>query len=115
MHNCYDAQQGYERPKHFLVQPIIVVIVLTHVLVDVIEMTRASFSSQPTKYSAHVLVSCLQIMHLVISFSYSYHQLTSMHASKVYFHSHLCIQNAPWIVMHSLAHPYPIWQKYAFL
>jgi hypothetical protein len=53
MRSCYDAHQGYARPKYFLIGPIIVVIVLApilaHVLVYAIEMTHASFPSQPAK------------------------------------------------------------------
>jgi hypothetical protein len=68
MHNCYDAHQGYARPKHFLVQPIIVIIVLPPVLVYALEMTIASFPSQPAKCSAPFLVSSLQITHHVFFF-----------------------------------------------
>jgi hypothetical protein len=59
MRNYYDAHQGCARLKHFLVRPKIVVIVPTHVLVYALEMTRASFPSQPAKCSAPFLVSCL--------------------------------------------------------
>jgi hypothetical protein len=59
MHNCYDAHQGCARPKHFLVGPIIIVIVLAPVLVYALEMTRASFPSQLAKCFAPFLVSCL--------------------------------------------------------
>jgi hypothetical protein len=106
MRNCYDAHQGCARPKHFLVQPIIIVIVLAPVLVYALEMTHAYFPSQPEKCSASFIVSCLQITHYVFSFSRSYQWLTSMHASKVCFDSHVCVEVAPWIVTHSLAHPY---------
>jgi hypothetical protein len=95
MHNCYDAHQGYARLKHFLVGPIIVVIVLAPVLTPVvvyaIEMTCTSFPSQPIKCSAPFLVSFLQITHHVFSFFCSYQPLTSMHASKVCFHSYVCV------------------------
>jgi hypothetical protein len=56
MSNCYDAHLGYARPKHFLVGSIIIGIVLAHVLVYLLEMTHASFPSQPTKCSAPFLV-----------------------------------------------------------
>jgi hypothetical protein len=107
MRNCYDAHEGYVRPKYFLVRPIIIAIVLAHVLVYALEMTLASFPSQPTKCSTPFLVSGLRLTNHVFSFSHSYRRLTSMHASKVCFHSHMCVQDAPWIVTHSLAHPYP--------
>jgi hypothetical protein len=49
MRNCYDAHQGCARPKHFLIGPIIIVVVLVpvvaRVLVYALEMTRASFPS----------------------------------------------------------------------
>jgi hypothetical protein len=95
------------RPKHFLARPIIVVIVLAPVLVYALEMTHASFPSQPTKCSAPFLVSSIQMTHHIFSFLHIYQRLTSMHASKVCFHSHVCDQDAPWIVTHCLAHPYP--------
>jgi hypothetical protein len=57
MHNCYDAHQGCARPNHFHVWPIIIVIVLAPVLVYVLEMTLASFLSQPAKCSTPFLLS----------------------------------------------------------
>jgi hypothetical protein len=80
MRNCYDAHQGCARPKDFLVQPIIIVIVRAPVLVYALEMTHAYFPSQPEKCSASFIVSCLQITHYVFSISRSYQWLTSMHA-----------------------------------
>jgi hypothetical protein len=68
MRNCYDAHQGCARPKHFLAGLVIVVIMLAHILVYALEMTQASFSSQPAKCSAPFLVSWLQITHHVFSF-----------------------------------------------
>jgi hypothetical protein len=59
MCNCYDAHQGCARPKHFLIGPIIVVIVLAHVLVYAIGMSLASFPSQPAKCSTPFLLSSL--------------------------------------------------------
>jgi hypothetical protein len=80
MRNCYDAHQGYARPKHFLVGPIIIVIVLAPVLVYALEMTHASFPSQHAKCSAPFL----QITHHVFSFSRIYEPLTSIDASMSY-------------------------------
>jgi hypothetical protein len=55
---CATAYQDCARPKHFLVRPIIIVIVLAPVLIYALKMTRASFFSQPAKCYAPFLVSC---------------------------------------------------------
>jgi hypothetical protein len=64
MRNCYDAHQGYARPKHVIVWPIIVVIVLAPILVHAL----ASFAFQSAKCSAPFHVSDLQITHHVFFF-----------------------------------------------